>query len=115
MADTYERSFVPGRVIDGDTIADVVVDLGYHTRAFNIEYRVARINTPERHRPTLNEGNAAKAFTEDWLTIHARHGGLFATTTKTDSFGRYLAEINCGQGHNLSDDLLSSGQAVLFK
>jgi endonuclease YncB( thermonuclease family) len=114
--DNYTRAFTWGRVIDGDTIADVRVDLGYHTQAAGIEYRLARINTPERHKPTLIEGNAAKTYTELWLIEHASyHGPLFATTTKTDSFGRYLAEITCSVGHNLSDDLLASGHAVPYK
>jgi endonuclease YncB( thermonuclease family) len=113
--DNYTRGFLYGRVIDGDTIADVRVDLGYHTQAAGIEYRVARINSPERHKPTLDAGNTAKEYTETWLFNHQDHDGLYATTTQTDSFGRYLAEIECAQGHNLSDDLLSSGNAVLYK
>jgi endonuclease YncB( thermonuclease family) len=113
--DDYTRAFTMGRVVDGDTLADVTVDLGYHVKAVNIQYRVARINAPEMHKPTLDAGKAAKAYTEDWLTIHTRHGGLYATTTKTDDFGRYLAEIECSDHHNLSDDLLTSGNAVLYK
>jgi endonuclease YncB( thermonuclease family) len=112
--DNYERAFTPGRVIDGDTITILAVDLGYHVTATGVEYRVARINSPEMHGPNADAGRAAKAYTEDWVTTHGRHGGLSATTTKTDSFGRYLAEITCSQGHNLSDDLLASGNAVPY-
>jgi endonuclease YncB( thermonuclease family) len=115
MSDNYTRAFLYGRVIDGDTIADVRVDLGYHTQAAGIEYRVNRINCPERHKPTLDAGNQAKEYTNTWLFTHQEHNGLYATTTQTDSFGRYLAEIECGQGHNLSDDLLASGNAVPYK
>jgi len=114
-ADPYTRAFTNYRIVDGDTLANVDVDLGYHIAARGIEFRVARINCPERHKPTLDAGNAAMGFTEDWLFLHARHGGLYATTEKTDSFGRYLAEITCADGHNLSDDLLASGNAVLYK
>lgn len=113
--DDYTRAFLYGRVIDGDTIADVRVDLGYHTQAAGIEYRLARINCPERHKPTLDAGNQAREYTTAWLFTHQEHNGLHATTTQTDSFGRYLAEIECGAGHNLSDDLLTSGNAVLYK
>jgi endonuclease YncB( thermonuclease family) len=114
-ADNYTRRFLYGRVIDGDTITEVNVDLGYHTQSAGITYRIARINTPERHKPTLEAGNQAKEYTITWLLDHEQHGGLYATTTRTDDFGRYLAEIECGAGHNLSDDLLTSGNAVLYK
>jgi endonuclease YncB( thermonuclease family) len=113
--DNYTRRFVYGRVVDGDTIADVQVDLGFHTHATSIQFRVARINCPERHKPTLDAGNQAKEYTEQWLFTHQDHGGLYCTTTKTDDFGRYLAEIDCAAGHNLSDDLLTSGNAVPYK
>lgn len=113
--DDYERAFTPGRTIDGDTIVVADVDLGYHAHIQGVEYRVARINAPEIHGDTKPAGMIAKTFTEQWLIEHAAHGGLYATTTKTDDFGRYLAEIRCGQGHDLSDDLLASGNAVLYK
>jgi endonuclease YncB( thermonuclease family) len=113
--DDYTRAFTPDRAIDGDTIVVADVDLGYRVHEHGIQYRLARINCPERHKPTLDAGNAAKAYTEAWLLEHAAHGGLYATTTQTDSFGRYLAEIECAAGHNLSDDLLTSGNAVLYK
>jgi endonuclease YncB( thermonuclease family) len=114
MTDDFTRAFKVLRVVDGDTLhADV--DLGYHAWLSDIQYRLARIDCPERHKPTLDAGNAAKAFTEDWLIIHTKHGGLFATTTKTDDFGRYIADIRCSQEHDLSDALLDSGNAVPYK
>ncbi len=115
MPDNFVRAFSPDHCIDGDTIVAVSADLGYHVEATDITYRVARINCPEKSGATKPAGLAAKAYTEQWLIEHMPHGGLFAESTKTDDWRRYLAEITCGQGHNLSDDLLTSGHAVLYR
>lgn len=115
MVDTYERRFIPGAIVDGDTIKVERVDLGYHCSIHDVQYRVMYVNCPEMHKPTLDAGKAAKAYTEWWLAEHAAHGGLFATTTKTDDFGRYLAVIGCGDGHDLGTSLLLNGHAVPYK
>lgn len=112
--ETWRRGFRVTKVVDGDTI-EADVDLGYHIHEIDVSYRVARINAPEKRGPTKAAGLVAKAFTEDWLTVHAQHGGLFATSTKTDDWRRWLAEITCADGHNLSDDMLAAGQAVVYK
>jgi len=119
MPDTYERRFRVLRVIDGDTIVAGSIDLGYHVATMpGIEFRLLRCDTPETNRAaSKTAGYSAKAFTVKWVTDHALHdddGWLFARSEKTDVFGRYLAEVSCGAGHNLSDDLLSSGHAVPF-
>jgi len=115
MPDNYERAFTVASVVDGDTIKVADVDLGYHCHIHGVQYRVLGVNCPELHKPTLEVGKAAKAYTEWWLTEHATHGGLYATTTKTDDFGRYLAAIGCGDGHDLSTSLLLNGHAVPYK
>jgi endonuclease YncB( thermonuclease family) len=117
MGDNHVRAFTPERVLDGDTIYASAVDLDYHVGIHGITYRIARVNAPEMGTmtgPTRAAANAAKTYTEQWLIEHAAHGGLFAESTQTDDWRRYLAEIECGLGHNLSDDLLSSGHAVLY-
>jgi endonuclease YncB( thermonuclease family) len=115
VVDDYVRAFTLGRIIDGDTITAATVDLGYHVRITNIEYRLLRINCPEsNHAATRAAGLSATSYTTAWLAVHTLCGGLLARTVKTDSFGRYLAEVTCTQGHNLSDALLGSGNAVPF-
>lgn len=119
MPHTVTSRFKVGRVIDGDTITSQAIDVGFHIQTTaDIEFRFLRCNAPESNRPaTKVAGLAAKEYTLAWLMEHADHdpdGWLWATTTKTDSFGRYLAEIACTEGHNLSDALLSSGNAVPF-
>lgn len=124
MVDDRIHAFVLDRVIDGDTIVPAMIDLDYHvwlhsSDHFEIEYRLLRVNAPESNRPVSRKaGLVAKAFTTAWLAEHAGHdpkGRLWARTTETDSFGRYLTEVTCREGHNLSDDLLSSANAVPFK
>jgi endonuclease YncB( thermonuclease family) len=115
MADTYERRIVVTRIIDADTlVADV--DLGMRQWFCGVQLRLLRINAPEVHGPSAPAEHAATAYTDDWLHIHNGHGRMYGRTELTDSFGRYLAEVTCGGcGHNLSDDLLTSGNAVLYK
>lgn len=120
MHDVTAR-FQPGRLVDGDTVYAAVVELGYGVTLYPgkgedgvTEYRFLRVDTPESNRKQTKEaGIAAKEFTANWLVEHL-HGGdwLYVTTKRRDSFGRWLAEINCSEGHNISDDLLSSGHAV---
>lgn len=97
------------RVIDGDTI-QVQLDQGLHTyRAERL--RLLRVNAPEVHGPSKPAGDAATAYTTDWLAGQQ----LVISTYKSDVFGRYLAEVwRTSDGANLNDDLLASGHAVPF-
>ncbi len=110
--------FKPGRLVDGDTLYAAIVDLGYGVStgaiAEDVEYRFLRVNTPESNRKaTRDAGLAAKAFTADWLKTHLHTGDwLYATTKRRDNFGRWLAEITCTEGHNLSDDLITAGHSA---
>lgn len=114
VIDDYTRAIRATRVIDGDTfVADA--DLGYHTTAAGLTFRVARINAPETRGPSKDAGIAARVWVMSWLALHNSHAGLFATSYKTDDWRRYIAEITCSEGHNLSDDMLAAGQAVLYK
>ena len=116
-ADAYTRRFTVTRVVDGDTLIGDV-DLGYHTAALAVTYRLLRVDTPEltsKDADVRAAARDARAYTADWLVAHADHDGLFAASTKTDNWRRYLAEITCGQDHNLGDDLLASEHAVLYR
>jgi endonuclease YncB( thermonuclease family) len=104
------------RVVDGDTCV-VEADVGYSIRLADVEYRLARINCPEVHGATKDAGDAATAFTMAWVLLHSGHTlapyPLFATTSRTDDWRRYIAEVVCPvDGANLSSDLLAAGHAV---
>lgn len=113
MTDTYQRTITVTRVIDGDTI-EADTDLGYHTLLRGVQYRLARINCPEMTGTTKGEGLAAKIYTDTWFTVHRNHTPFTAQSTKTDNWKRWIGEITCASGHNLSDDLLATGHAVLY-
>jgi micrococcal nuclease len=115
MSDEFVRAFTVLRVVDADTLVADDVDLGYHTHVRGIEYRLLGVDAPEMRGPSRPAGIVATAFTASWVDAHAGHGGLFARSVKTDSFGRYLASVSCGEGHDLGGALLASGNAVPYR
>lgn len=122
MQDPYWRRFRLVRVIDGDTV-QVIIDLGFYAY---IEHRLRLldVNTPELHAKDPGErarAVAATSFVVDWFAQHTPHNTnantewpFFIRTEKSDSFGRFLAHIECGQSHSLNDMLLESGNARPF-
>lgn len=90
----YEYRARLSRVIDGDTV-DLQVDLGFHMKA-DLRFRVLGINTPELRGGTVDSrmvAQAAKARVRELLTCDGLDWPLQIKTTKSDSFGRWLAEI----------------------
>jgi micrococcal nuclease len=121
MKDAYWRRARLQRVIDGDTI-QMVIDLGFYA---SVEHRVRLlgVNTAELHAhdTTLRtKALDARTFTTNWLAEHGSHleadvdWPFVIRTEKADSFGRFLAFVECCQAHSLTDDLLSSGMAEVF-
>lgn len=101
MIYTYPASLV--RVTDGDTVR-LTLDLGFNIRRLDQPYRLLRINAPEVNTV---EGKAAKG----WLEMFLTEKPLTAQTQKSDSFGRYLAEVWAGN-ENVSDALVAAGKAA---
>lgn len=101
------------RVVDGDTI-DVWIDAGFH--GYRRErLRLLGVNAPEMHGASKTAGDAAKAYVDGWLLGLPGDWPLIVQTEKSDVFGRFLAQCwRVMDGANLSDDLLSSGNAVPF-
>lgn len=102
------------RAVDGDTI-DVVIDAGF--RATRTErLRLVGLNCPEVHGATKAAGDAAKAFTQAWLTeAGTTDWPLILRTEKSDAFGRYLARCwRVSDGACLNADLIANGMAVPF-
>lgn len=117
LRDGYIRRFRVVRVVDGDTLlADT--DMGFYLRQV-VHVRLARIDTPEKYGPKARpeEARAAERFTTAWLTEH-RHGApldaLLLQSWGMDGWQRWVAEVQCLLGHNLSDDLLFAGLAVPY-
>lgn len=99
----YEYRCTLVRVVDGDTVR-LTLDLGFYLQREDQPYRLLRINAPELN--TL-EGKAAKAWLETYLTGKT----LTVMTQKSDSFGRFLAELYANT-ENVSDALVAAGQAA---
>ena len=91
------------RCVDGDTVR-LVVDVGFYMTRNEQPYRLLRINAPEMSTP---EGPISKAWLEQFLAGKA----LTIQTFKSDSFGRFLAEV-WANAENVSDALVAAGKAV---
>lgn len=115
MQDKFIRRAKLVRVIDGDTV-ELDIDLGFHlTRRDHV--RVLGVNCPELHGTTREAGERAKLFTIGWFEGHGQDIMVRTYKDKSDSFGRYLAEI-VGVGStgidSLGADLLLSQNAVPY-
>ncbi|HXI15472.1 MAG TPA: thermonuclease family protein [Chloroflexota bacterium] len=113
------------RVIDGDSIQ---VNLDQGLRIYrNERLRLLGVDTPELRAPdpaVRLAAIAAKDYTAAWALDHAKHASeetgttaewpFIVRTVKADSFGRWLGDVTCGQNHNLSADLLRSGNAAPY-
>lgn len=99
----YEYAATLVRVTDADTLR-LTLDLGFHMRRLDQPYRLLRINAPEK---STEAGVAAKA----WLELFLKEKPLRAMTQRSDSFGRFLAEVWAGN-ENLSDALVAAGHAA---
>ena len=108
---------------DGDTLS-ATIDLGwnvYHDGTSNV--RVLHIDCPELHASdpaTKALALQAKAFTAQWVVDHAAHSTtppwpFWLESHAIDLYGRALAVITCGQGHNLADDLTAAGLAKPYE
>ncbi len=107
---TYKAMVV--NVVDGDTL-DADIDVGFHMVSRQ-RLRLARVDAAETNSRDSAErikAQAAKAFVI--VTVMGRQ--VIVQTTKTDSFGRYLAELwyeDITDQHNLSDELIASGVSL---
>lgn len=109
------------RVVDGDTV-DAVVDLGFGV-TMPQRLRLLNINAPEMVGKSKAAGIAAKEHLQKLIFDHTLYQeaeiGVVAIRShkdKSDSFGRYLAELlgedDDGRMVNLNDRMVADGYAV---
>lgn len=111
------------RVIDGDTI-EVQLDTGFHT-IHTERLRLLGVDTPEVRGETYAAGMLAKAYVQALMkNIAVDSVGktiewpLTVQTHKSDSFGRYLADVWSSrndplfQGMSLSELLIIDGHGI---
>lgn len=103
------------RVVDGDTVYGDV-DLGFNSVNKKMEFRLAKINTPEIKGATREAGLTSKVYVEEKIM-----GKEVIIVTKKDTkekYGRYLAEVfykdETGTYVSLNDELVQKGLAVPF-
>ena len=105
------------RVVDGDT-CDLIVDLGFRMTTIQ-RFRLLGVDTPELHSTDVKERERAVAATQALTSMLSSGAGdwpLLVRTQKSDSFGRWLAEIWVeATGTNINTSLLLQGYAVPFK
>lgn len=100
------------KIIDGDTV-DMMVDLGF--KAFvDIRFRLARIDTKEMNSKDLTEKMLAIAAKTELETV-ILDKTVKIQTSKTDKYGRYVAEIWTEDGKNISDYLLEKQLAKPYQ
>ena len=108
-------------VIDGDTI-DVTLDLGLHLTSTQ-RVRLLGVNCPELHAAdpevrtaAINALDYTRTTIDEWQDNTTLKFPLLVTTTKTDAFGRWLADVESAMFHTdtLSNELLTAGHAVPY-
>lgn len=105
----YEYKILVTEVYDGDTFHGHA-DLGMHMWAHDQEFRLNRINTPEKRGVEKAQGLVSLDFVDDHIVV----GGYVYVRTlkdKKEKYGRWLAEVypEGFDGYNLNDLIVESG------
>lgn len=104
-------------VTDGDTIV-VTLSLGLHEYR-DESLRILGVNCPEIHGATKAAGEAASAFTRDWLrkgvALDAWPLVIETHLDRREKYGRLLARVwRTVDSAELNADLLAGGFAVPY-
>ena len=105
------------RVYDGDTIMDMVVDLGFGIN-FTINGRLLNINAPEVRGAEREDGLRAKEFLVDLMEqatlieieSQPHDSRIHRPMLKKGKYGRWLIEV-FADGVNLNEQLVIRGLA----
>jgi micrococcal nuclease len=109
MMYTYKATII--NVIDGDTV-DAIIDMGFKIHTTQ-RLRLNRIDTEEMHDPNLEKRKLA-VEAKEYLKNTLLNKEVIIETRKSDSFGRWLAEIVC-EDININNVLLEKNLALLWK
>ena len=98
------------RVYDGDTILDLVLDLGFNVRV-EIKTRLYGINAPEVRGDEKEKGIETKNWLVEKMKEAQIKGNLFIQShTEQGKFGRWLVTVWSG-GVNLNKLMVEEGYA----
>lgn len=113
MSNPYQYNAEILRVVDGDTL-DLKIDVGFKMTIIQ-RCRLLFVNCPEMKGATYDEGLRSREFVKN-LVSKFKH--VVVRTHKSDSFGRYLAEIigtdDDGKDYNIGEELTKNGHAIEF-
>lgn len=107
----YRIKVRPENVIDGDTLKDVMIDLGFDVW-HKTTIRLYGIQSPEIRTKNLEvkeRGLKAKKYLQEVCEIQ-HHKEWIATIHKKGKYGRWIASIEVGE-HDLSQSLIVAGHA----
>lgn len=99
----YEYFAAVTRVVDGDTL-ELMVDLGFGTHRKD-RFRLLDVDTPEvygvkKDSEEYAKGKQCSEFVDNWLRELGNYKCRVVThKDKKGKYGRYLAEIYCGENH----------------
>lgn len=100
-------------IVDGDTV-DADIDLGFKMSSTQ-RLRLLGVDTPEltsTFPPERQKAQEAKAYTK----MRTLNADVLIETHKSDSFGRYLADIYLDRSEkSFSEELLEMGYARPYK
>jgi len=99
------------RVYDGDTVLDLVLDLGFNIQ-ISIKTRLQGINAPEMHGESRDEGIASRNYLRVVLDQAQRANQLqVQTNQRQGKYGRWLITFWDGKV-NLNKRMVEDGFAV---
>ena len=103
----YQYQAYVRKIVDCDTF-DADVDLGFHNWTKQ-RFRLKGYSAPEVRGVEKNIGFIAKAKLEELIP----EGALITlSSTKTEKFGRWLAEVALKDGSSLTEHLISLGYGL---
>ncbi len=102
-APSYTYEAVIDRVIDGDTLL-VVIEVGFRIKVYD-KLRLRGIDCPELGTP---EGERAKRFVAGLLPAGSVIV-LKSHKTRTDTYGRFVADVFFKTGENNGDNIIPDG------
>lgn len=103
----YSYKLIEYRVIDGDSIELVQLDLGFRMR-LKAPLRVLGVDCPEKH---TEAGKAVTAAVEHWMS---GADNLIVRSSRLDKYGRVLGDIQRDETDWLSDFLIDRRFAMPY-
>jgi micrococcal nuclease len=103
----YQYNAYVKKIIDGDTF-DAEIDLGFHTWSKQ-RFRLNGYSAPEIRGLEKSIGVMAKAKLTELLPINKL---ILLTSTKTEKFGRWLADVTLEDNGLLTEYLITLGYGL---